>query len=165
MNWHVVICKPSNENLVSQKLNAGGFEVFYPKLKKYYPKLKKEKVIPLFSKYIFVKFDTTNDYKTITYTRGVSKILCFLGVPALVNEAIIDSLKTYCDATNIIAPKFMQKEAVVLGDRIKITSGVLEGVEGIVSGVHSDKERIEILIDLIKVTTKKEFIQKIDAVK
>lgn len=164
MNWHVVITKPSCETLVSSKLVAAGFEVFYPKFKRYYPKLKKEKVIPLFSKYIFVKFDAVNDYKTITYTRGVSKILSFLGTPSIVKDVIIENLKKYCDLESVVTPKYLQPKELKKGDKIKITSGVLEGVEGIVSGLYNNKKRIEILIDLIKITLKPETVKKLPTI-
>lgn len=165
MNWHIVVTKVSSEELVSLQLKNANFNVFYPKIKKYYPKLKKEKIIPLFSRYIFVQFDYVKDYKLITYTRGVSNILCFLGLPAVVNNIIIEYLKAYCDNTNIITPKYLQTESINVGDEIKITSGVFEGLKGIVSGLYDNKKRIEILIDLIKVRIDKNYLSKIKSQK
>ena len=162
MHWYLVITKPSSEELVSMQLNNAGFEVFNPKIKKYYPRLKKEKVIPLFSRYIFVKFDYVNDFKLITYTRGVSKILSFLNIPSEVKTELINELKTYCDNSNVVTPKYLQTEKINIGDKIKITSGVFEGIEGIVSGLYNAKERVDILLDLMKVTIPKDNVKKID---
>jgi len=163
LNWHVVITKPSFEEIVAKKLSLAAYNVFYPKIKKYYFKLKKEKTIPLFNRYIFVKFDYINDFKFINYTKGVSKILCFLNTPAIIDENIIINLKQSCDANNVITPKYYKKSNIRLGDKVKINTGVFEGLEAIVSGLYDNKERIEIFVNLIKISLNKNSVSKIDA--
>lgn len=163
MNWHVVITKPACEELVFKQFINAGFNVFYPKIKKYYPKLKKEKIIPLFSRYLFIQFDYIKDYKLITYTRGVSKILEFYQIPATVSEEIINNIKTHCDDNYIITPKYMYKDDVRIGDKIQVVDGILEGIQGIVSGIYDDKKRIEILHNLMKVKVNKDNVKVLKA--
>jgi len=162
MNWHIVITKPSFEEIVDKKLSLAAYNVFYPKIKKYYFKLKKEKIIPLFNRYVFVKFDYINDYKFINYTKGVSKILCFLNEPAVIDENIILNLKQNCDEHNVITPKYYKTDIVKIGDKVKINSGVFEGLEAIVSGLYTDKERVEILVNLIKIKLNQNSVSKIE---
>ena len=94
LNWYLVYTKPKNEDIVSQKFIDAGFEVLNPKLKerKVYRRKLQDITSPLFPCYIFVKFDRSENYRLVKYTRGVRSIVGTAYEPSVVPDEIIESI-------------------------------------------------------------------------
>ena len=153
--------KPGRENDITTRLKGAGYSVFYPKLNQYSKKRNGYTVQPLFPLYIFIKLNIEKDFKTIHYTRGVLRILGIGKTPHPINENIILEIQKRCNEEDIIEAKHCFEEELKTGDKIQITNGPLEGIEAVVSGTYNDKQRVEILFELIKVSVDKTSLKKL----
>lgn len=160
LNWFVVMSKPGRENDITARLNGAGYPAFNPKLNQYCKKRGQYIVQPLFPLYIFVKLDIEKDFKTINYTRGVLRILGIGKTPYPINEKIVEELKKRCIEGDVIEAKYCFEDEMKIGDKVQITNGPLEGIEAVVSGTYNDKQRVEILFELIKVSVDKNSLKK-----
>ena len=79
--WFLVKTKALNETRVHKRLTGAGYEVLFPKISR---KSKRHRGLfemrPLFPTYLFVRFDG-NELKTIKYTHGVARVICFCPGP------------------------------------------------------------------------------------
>ncbi len=160
LNWFVVMSKPGRENDITARLNGAGYPAFNPKLNQYSKKRGQYIVQPLFPLYIFVKLDIEKDFKTINYTRGVLRILGIGKNPYPINENIVLALQERCKEGDVIDAKHCFEEEMKVGDKVQITNGPLEGIEAVVSGTYNDRQRVEILFELIKVSVDKNSLKK-----
>ncbi len=95
----------------------------------------------MFSRYLFIQLDTTqSNWSPIRSTLGVSKLVSFGNVPAVVPDALIQALQQ----ANGSRREYLLKE----GDAVQFVSGPLQGLEGILQ--QRDGElRAMVLIELI----------------
>ena len=142
--WYVVQSKPRDEIRAKEQLLNQSFKV-------YLPLIEREKVIrsrvkkviePLFSRYLFVSKDSDNqNFSLIPYTKGVSHLIKFGGVPALISNEVVDSIKTSLENLSI-------ESLFKTGDSVKIVDGALKGLMGIYLEKTAEG-RARILIDLL----------------
>src|SRR3990172_8663552 len=89
LKWFLVKTKALNETRVYKRLTGAGYEVLFPKISR---KSKRHRGLfemrPLFPTYLFVRFDG-DELKTIKYTHGVARVICFGPEPQEVDEGII----------------------------------------------------------------------------
>jgi transcriptional antiterminator RfaH len=142
--WYVVQSKPREEIRAKEQLLNQSFKV-------YLPLIDREKVIrsrvkkvkePLFSRYLFVSKDSDNqNFSLIPYTKGVCNLIKFGGVPALISNEVVDSIKKNLE--------FSTSESLFkTGDSVKIVDGALKGLMGIYLE-KTPEGRARILIDLL----------------
>lgn len=144
LNWYLVYTKPKNEGIVSRKFTDAGFEVLNPKLKerKVYRRKLQDITSPLFPCYVFVKFDSIEDYRLVKYTRGVKSIVGTAAEPNIVPDEIIDSiLARIKDGIVTFKP-----EELVKGEEVLIKSGPLAGLSAIFERELKGAERVSILL-------------------
>jgi len=161
--WYVLMSKPGKANEVTLRLAQAKFEVFNPLFKQYNHKQGKYFTRQLFASYLFAKFDIKQDFKLIKYTRGINKIIGVSGdAPAHVPTEFIDFLKSRCDENNIIQimPHAIDPDSIKKGDKVTIINGPMQGAQAVVSGDYNDNERIEILMNLIKIRLPKKDLKK-----
>jgi transcriptional antiterminator RfaH len=160
LKWFVVMTKPGKQDEVVKRLSGAGFEVFDPKLKQYSHKRTQYVIRVLFPLYTFVKLDIQKDHRLINYTRGVLRILGVGGVPHPVSDTIVEKISNSCDENGVINAKYTEED-IKEGDKVRITSGPLQGIEAVVSGLYNDQQRIEILMDLLKVSLPEKHVKKV----
>ncbi|MEI6079658.1 MAG: transcription termination/antitermination NusG family protein [bacterium] len=159
-DWFVLMTKPGRQDEVALRLKEAGFAVFNPKLNQYSKKRSKYIVQPLFPLYLFARLNIEKDFKMINYTRGVLRILGIGRTPHPINENIISVLINRCGSGELVKAKH-DLEDIKTGDKVQIANGPLEGIEAIVSGVYGEKQRIEILLDLMKISIDKKDLKKV----
>jgi len=160
LDWFVVMTKPGKQEDVALRLKEANFNVFNPKLKQYSKKRSKYLIQPLFPMYLFVRLNIERDFKMINYTRGILRILGIGRTPSPIDENIIIALMSRCEDHELIKAKY-DFEDIKEGDKVQIANGPLEGVEAVVSGVYGERQRIEILLDLMKISIEKKNLRKI----
>lgn len=160
LRWFVVMTKPGKQEDVVKRLSGAGFDVFDPKLNQYSLKRSQYVIRVLFPMYTFVKLDIEKDHRLIGYTRGVLRILGIGGVPHPINDDIVLRIKNSCDENGVINAKYTEEE-IKKGDKVRITSGPMEGIEAVVSGLYSDQQRVEILMDLLKISIPEKHLKKV----
>jgi transcriptional antiterminator RfaH len=135
MNWYVVYTKPKWEKKVAESLNNIGIECYCPlitKIKQWSDRKKKVQ-LPLFNSYVFVQL-SDSDRDKVFQVPGVIRYLFWLGKPAVVRDAEIQTIKNSISDDN-------ESEILVLpfkkGDRIKLDKGVFSNQEAIVQEVSN----------------------------
>jgi transcription antitermination factor NusG len=126
--WFALQVRSRHESCVADYLNGQGYEWFLPlyKSRKRWSDRIKEVESPLFPGYLFCRFNQ-HDRLPILKTPGVIQIVGFNRIPAVVEESEIRALQTLMVAgvPNHPCP------FVELGDTVRIESGPLRGLEGI----------------------------------
>jgi transcription antitermination factor NusG len=126
--WFALQVRSRHESCVADYLNGQGYEWFLPlyKSRKRWSDRIKEVESPLFPGYLFCRFNQ-HDRLPILKTPGVIQIVGFNRVPAVVEESEISALQTLMAAGVPNHPcAFLE-----LGDKVRIESGPLRGLEGI----------------------------------
>jgi transcription antitermination factor NusG len=129
--WFALVVKPRFDKAVAQALESKGYETLLPVYKKYhnYGKRSKHFELPLFPGYVCCRFDVQARLPILT-TPGVIRVLGVRNVPMPLSETEISSLQTAIKSQFPVQPI----PFVNAGQRVRINSGVLAGVEGIVLG-------------------------------
>lgn len=152
--WYVLNVKPKQELVAETNLKKLGVEVYVPL---YYKTVKKNKekvkiVRPLFSGYIFARFDLIKYYHKIIYTKGIKSVLGNASsIWLLENDKVEEIKKREKDGIIVLKKK---KEKFSRGDRVLIDEGSFDGWEGIFYEELPDKERVVILLTSLGFSSK-----------
>jgi transcription antitermination factor NusG len=130
--WFALVVKPRFDKAVAQALESKGYETLVPVYKKYhkYGGRSKQFELPLFPGYVCCRFDVQARLPILT-TPGVVRVLGVRNVPVPLSDTEINSLQTAIKSQLPVQPC----PFVNAGQRVRIHSGVLAGVEGIVLGL------------------------------
>lgn len=147
-SWYLVYTKPRQENLAQENLERQGYVTYLPRI--YQARRRNGRHIKtieaFFPRYLFIKLDTeTDNWAPIRSTIGVSKMVRFDGIPAVVPEQLIQSLQSNDDEDGI--QNLVQKN-LIRGDKVTIIDGPLAGYQGIYQQQNS-AERVAVLVDLV----------------
>ena len=148
INWYAVYTRPRHEKKVYEVLIEKEIEVFLPMIKKVSQwKDRKKKIdVPLFNGYLFVYFDYKYRFDVLQ-TKGVVKIVNFNGIPAVVPDWQIESLKKM-----LTRPEKVQLENYMkIGDPVEVDFGPFKGMKGIIKVVKG-RQRLIISIEGIMQT-------------
>jgi transcriptional antiterminator RfaH len=147
-SWYLVYTKPRQENLAQKNLQRQGYATYLPCI--YQTRRRNGSYVKtieaFFPRYLFIHLDTeTDNWAPIRSTIGVSKMVRFDGIPAVVPDKLIQALQSNDDDDGI--QSLMQKN-LMRGDKITIIDGPLAGYQGIYQQQNS-VERIAVLVDLV----------------
>lgn len=126
--WWALYTRHQHEKTVFNGLHAKGFEVFLPM----YESLRRWKdrnkllALPLFPCYVFVRGGLDRKLQVLT-TPGIHKILYHGERVATIPDQEIEAIRRSLDASFRVEPYPFLKS----GDRVRVTRGTLEGVEGL----------------------------------
>ena len=143
MQWYVIHTKPRQEVRAHENLARQGYQTWLPLLE--VEKVRRGKLSrvtePMFSRYLFIRLDKTqSNWSPIRSTLGVSKLVSFGNVPAVVPDTLIEALQQ-TEGTH-------QEQLLQEGDSVQFVDGPLKGLEGILQ--QRDGElRALVLIELI----------------
>jgi transcriptional antiterminator RfaH len=141
--WYAVMAKPRQEQTSTSFLEQAGIETYYPQVNERFS-VKGRRCVRrsgLFPGYFFARFDYDRQYRTVTYCRGVRKIVAFGQAPAEVESSLLDDIRrelSQQDRSPI--PRLTH------GEVVRITHGPLAGVEGVFDYRLSGKERVVVLL-------------------
>ena len=147
-SWYLVYTKPRQENLAQENLERQGFEIYLPRI--YQTRRRNGRYIktiePFFPRYLFINLNTeTDNWAPIRSTFGVSRMIRFDGIPAVVPDQLIQVLKENDDKDGI---QRLKQKNYTLGDKVTIIDGPLAGYQGIYQQQKS-AERVAVLVDLV----------------
>jgi transcription antitermination factor NusG len=129
--WFALVVKPRFDKAVARTLEAKGYETLVPTYRKHhtYGRRLKTSELPLFPGYVCCRFDARTTMPILS-TPGVLRVIGIRSVPVPLSEPEIRSLQAAIKAQLPVEPfPFLNT-----GQKVRITSGVLAGVEGIVLG-------------------------------
>ncbi|MBU3713238.1 MAG: transcription/translation regulatory transformer protein RfaH [Limnohabitans sp.] len=143
MQWYVIHTKPRQEQRALENLQRQGFEAWLPMIE--LEKVRRSRLTrvtePMFSRYLFIRLDTTQtNWSPIRSTLGVSKLVSFGNVPAAVPDALIDMLRE--------SPPLTPQRLMNPGDEVQLVDGPLRGLRGIYQQ-HDGEARAMVLIELL----------------
>jgi transcription antitermination factor NusG len=126
--WHALYTRHQHENVVAQALTAKGFEVFLPQYRTIRQRKdrKKEILLPLFPNYVFIRGGLDRMLSIVT-TPGLYSIVSWGARAADIPSAEIEAVRRLVESPLQVEPHPFLK----CGDRVRIKSGALEGIEGI----------------------------------
>ena len=143
MHWYAIHSKPRQEVRALENLQRQGFEAWLPLLT--VEKVLRSKLVqvvePMFSRYLFIRLDTEQtNWSPIRSTLGVSKLVSFGNLPAVVADELIEVLQQM--------PEQAPQRLIQPGQQVKIVSGPLRGLEGIYQQADGEL-RAMVLIELL----------------
>jgi transcription termination/antitermination protein NusG len=131
--WFAVYGKYRHEKNIALALNGKGYEAFLPTYVKAHGASKKVE-LPLFPGYIFCRLDTSNTLPVLS-TPGVFSILGSGSGPAPISEVDIESIRLMIRSGLTPSPW----PYVATGQALRLTSGPLRGVQGVVVDASNEK--------------------------
>lgn len=142
--WYAVMAKPRREQTSVSFLEQLGIETYYPEINECRSVKGRRCVrrIGLFPGYFFARFDHDKQYRTVSYCRGVRKVVTFGQVPAEVESDWLDDVRRGLSRQDInpIIPRPTH------GEVVRISHGPLAGIEGMFDSCLSGKERVVVLL-------------------
>lgn len=126
--WWVLYTRHQHEKTVAEMLSTKGFEVFLPLYEsvRLWKDRRKMLTLPLFPCYVFVRGGIDRRLQVVT-TPGVHMILFHGETVAIVPEDEIQAIRRAVEGPFRVEPHPFLK----CGERVRVTRGSLEGVEGI----------------------------------
>lgn len=126
--WYALYTRHHHEKSVATALAAKGFTVFLPLYAA--PRQWKDRTkivtLPLFSCYVFIQGGLRRHLDIVT-TPGLHGFVCAAGIPAVIPPQEIDGIRRAVERCVKIEPH----PFIRCGDRVRVKTGPLEGIEGI----------------------------------
>lgn len=147
--WYVAQTQVNGEAKAVQNLLRQGYEVYLPRYLKPRRHARKSDVVakPLFPRYLFVAVDvTTQRWRSIQSTFGVSHLVTRGDAPAAVPEGVVFALKAREDARGFV--KIDVRPQFAPGDKVRVRAGVFMDNAGLFDGME-DHDRVAILLDML----------------
>lgn len=146
-SWYAVNTKSRCEGFARASLDRLGVEVFSPMLRE--RKVFRGKCCltasPLFPQYLFAKFDVSSQLRAVTYAQGVKSIVAFGSGPSMVDESIIQAIRS--QAING-AIEFSENQFSP-GQVVRILDGPLCGLEAVFEKKLDGTSRAVLLLKAI----------------
>jgi len=150
--WVAVQTRIWHEKKVAEQLCINKYECFLPLCYKEACRtgldlqLNKHQItVPMFPGYLFCRYRESPIFH-IRQASGVIKVLCFKGIPEVIPEEEIESIR------KIVASRLFTKpcEYLKIGLKVRVcNSGIFDGVEGYLMAVKKNKCKIASGISLI----------------
>jgi transcription antitermination factor NusG len=143
--WYALHVKPRFEKLVTTQLEEKGYETLLPAYvsRRKWSDRVKTLSFPLFPGYTFCRFNV-NARLPIVVTPGVMAVLGVGRNPMPVDESEIEAIRQVM----ISGAQAEPWPYLAAGTRVRVESGALEGLEGIVLRVK-DRERLIVSVSLL----------------
>lgn len=100
-SWHVIYTAPRAEKKVNVQLMQLGVETYLPMqyVIRQWSDRKKRVEVPLFSSYLFVRYEE-RFYYPIVQTQGVVRFVYHCGKPAVIRNGEIERIRKFLDKTS-----------------------------------------------------------------
>jgi transcription antitermination factor NusG len=147
-NWYGLQTKPRHEKIVMQRLQERGVTAFLPLVTEVHrwSDRKKSVQMPLFSCYVFAKFVPNREERLrVLRVEGVFGLVGDRGDGAVIPEEQIDAVRSLVDRQL----PWSSHPFLKIGQRVRIRSGALDGMEGILVSRNGDRTLV-ISVDAIQ---------------
>jgi transcription antitermination factor NusG len=139
--WYVVYTRARHEKCVAEQCSQRGITTFLPlyQVQRQWKERHADVLLPLFPSYVFVHI-ALDDRLRVLGLPGIVSLVTFNNAPAEVPEQQIESLKQATTLGRAEPHIYLQS-----GRRVRVTSGPLMGLEGIVVEI---KNRVHVIVSL-----------------
>lgn len=140
MHWYALYTKPRWEKKVAKELEELGFTTYCPMVTevRQWSDRKKKVTFPLFKSYVFIKL-SEKERHVVFQVPGVVQYLYWLGKPAVVREAEIETIRTWLEDDRV---EDIEVNHLSAGDKLIISKGAFKGREAIISEVGNKRLRL-----------------------
>jgi transcriptional antiterminator RfaH len=144
--WFVVRSKPRREDYAQDQLARRGVDTFLPRIMETSRSNGEPLVGPLFPGYLFARLDLASQFTRVIWAPGVHSLVSFGDLPCAVDRDVIDFLRERCGAEGVVhaVPRFDD------GDVVRVRSGPLSGLVGVVQGRVSGRCRVRVLMEILR---------------
>jgi len=149
-SWYCIHARPKKENRIAGYLRETlGFDVYFPRLKRQRTIRRIRRVVtePLFPRYLFCRFNFLQNHRAVRYAPDVIKIVDFGGVPAAVDEHLIQGLKDW--AGEVVDIMTLQP-TLSRGDQVEITDGPMRGLRAVILNESCGRERVAVVLSILE---------------
>lgn len=144
--WYSVYSKPQKERFAQIQLQSKGLEVFLPQLVMPQSAIATRRIVPLFPNYLFVRIDiSSGESAYVVWSPGVRYLVSFNGVPASIDDDVIDFLKDRADSSGQIQASSNLKR----GQRVRVTGGPFAGLEALIERPPDGRGRVKLLMSML----------------
>jgi transcription antitermination factor NusG len=159
--WYGVRTKPKHESMAAGALQGKGYEQYLPlyRSRRRWSDRIVDSVVPQFPGYVFCRFDATRRLPILT-TPGVMSIVGFGQGPTPIPESEIEAIQFVIRSGLASEPCSFLHE----GQRIRVTRGSLEGLEGLLLKKKSEWRivvSVTILQRSVSVEIDREWVSKV----
>jgi transcriptional antiterminator RfaH len=152
--WYAIHTNPRQEERTWSNLTAWNIEAFAPRVRErrynqftgeaqYFSK-------PLFSRYVFARFNLDRMLHKVRNTRGVHGLVTFNGVATAVDDEIIALIKSRAEKDGFVRIG----EDFKHGDPVVVRSGAFKDLAGIFEREMKDSDRVMVLLNTISYRTR-----------
>lgn len=136
--WYACYTRARHEKRVARVLADRGVEGFLPLIGHRREWHDRTKIVhfPLFAGYVFVRI-SPGEIVDVTCVTSVVTMVMVNGRPAPIADEEIDNIRRFAEALTATGAVPEPEPLITSGQRVIITSGPFEGVEGIVEEVRS----------------------------
>jgi len=149
LHWFAVQTRPRHEKKVAQELQTKGVLAYLPlhsALRQWSDRLQNVS-LPLFPGYVFVRTrGTVGDRVAVLQTNGISRFVGMRGQGVSIPDQQIQAIK----AVNNSGIAVDQYPFLKTGKRVRICSGSLSGVEGVLISKNNEDLSLVISVELIQ---------------
>lgn len=144
MYWYAISAKPHQEKVAENNLQQLGVETFSPQVRqnRIIRRKMQSTLSPLFPGYLFARFSLDQQYRAILYARGVRRVVAFGPKPAIVDESLIESIKSRLHEGYIPLPGIQ----FLPGQPVRIENGPFHGLQAIFEREMPGYQRAVILL-------------------
>jgi transcriptional antiterminator RfaH len=147
--WYVVATKMRRERFAVEQLAQRRVEVFLPRIA--IDRRGARIVRPLFPGYLFARLELPREWARVVWSPGVRRLVTFEGQPPPVPPAAIAFLQSQAgpDGAIVVRPR-----PLPAGRRVRVTSGPLAGLVGIIENPPDARGRVSVLMDILRTQTR-----------
>lgn len=148
LQWFCIKCKPRQESAAKRSiLREVGGEVFCPMLR--FERARKSGRVrvteAMFPGYLFARFNYRGQHRHVGACHGVSHIVKFGGIAAVVGEEIIEALRDV-----VVEEETVEIQTQIeVGSEVQVLSGVFSGIKALVTQVLPAQARVKVLLELL----------------
>jgi len=146
--WYGLQTRPRHEKIVAHRLEERGVTTFLPLVTEVHrwSDRKKTVQVPLFGCYVFAKFTPNrSDRLRVLRVDGVFGLVGARGEGAPIPDQQIDAVRSLVETQM----PWSSHPFLKIGQRVRVTSGVLDGLEGILVSRNGDRSLV-ISVDAIQ---------------
>ncbi len=147
MDWYLVRSKPRQEKVADWNLQRLGVNSFCPQLRQTKQIRGKRQTVldPLFPGYLFARFDFQTEYRKVAYAHGVANVVMFGGVPAKVDEKIIDIIQQRIQE----GCRSGSTGSFTFGQPVRIEEGPMKGFVAVFERELTGTQRVALLLKTV----------------
>jgi transcription antitermination factor NusG len=144
--WYALRTRYQHEKTAAALLALKGFQTFLPTYRavRHWKDRKRQLSLPLFPGYLFVENAADRKLQVVS-TPGVCSIISVAGIPAPIASEEIDSIRRAVESNYSLEPH----PFLVDGDTVRVKSGPLAGIDGVLVRKKKDVCRLVISVQML----------------